>query len=88
MKVHKHKIVKIIRSHTEDGLTISEIEMDCPVMPMKMLVTKVELKEGEKFDPHFSNEDVVARLRPTLEGWNNGIEFIHSPRTKMYSMQD
>jgi len=46
------------------------------VQPRKMVVTTHELKEGEIFDPHFSNENVIARFQPNQSGWESGLFFV------------
>jgi hypothetical protein len=76
---HSHKIIKIT-GHTKDthGWYAYMIEMDCPVQPAKCIVTSCELKEGEEFDPHFSNTNVIARFRPDGVGYQNAVLFLRS----------
>lgn len=75
----KHKITRIIHSECREdsGIWFYELEMDCPVQPLKTIVYNGELKEGEVFDPHFSNRKVFARLRPDREGRNCAEILVH-----------
>ena len=88
--VHSHTIVTVMkhefsRGHFDSkGTHVSLIAMDCPVMPLKTVVTTRELAEGEEFDPHFSNKEVLARLPATDVGWGVAISIMHM-REQPYS---
>ena len=74
---HKHKILRIDGVENPDrGLCAYRMEMDCPVQSRKCVVTKCRLYYDTEFDPHFSNEDVIARFRPTHDGWQDALRFI------------
>jgi hypothetical protein len=64
-----HVIMEIIKQTTIHEKTACLFRMDCPVQPMKCVVTVCELKVGDTFDPHFSNECVLARFRPNEYGY-------------------
>ena len=67
---HEHKILKIIKyEQYRTNAQVYCIRMDCPVQPLKTVMTTEELKVGQIFDPHFSNPIVIARFAPTDEGW-------------------
>ena len=78
MEIHEHKIVKILESEKVDCYYAYSIEMDCPVQPLKVVITKSKLSEGEYFDPHFSNWDVLARFPPDKIGWGRALNFVKS----------
>lgn len=44
MGMHEHKIVKILESVKVDCYYAYSIEMDCPVQPLKVVITKVSGK--------------------------------------------
>lgn len=73
---HAHTIVEICHQYEEDGVFLTDIVMDCPVMPRKTVVTTRKLEVGMKFDPHFSNPEVIARLGPEQHGWARGIDLV------------
>jgi hypothetical protein len=50
--------------------------MDCPVQPEKIVITKTPIFDGDVFDPHFSNSNVVARF----SNFKDAIIFIQSKR--------
>jgi len=50
------------------------IKMDCPVNPEKVVVMRsVIIKE---FDPHFSNEEVIAIFKPSEDGQQLAFDFV------------
>jgi hypothetical protein len=73
---HKHKIIRIRQSFTEGVMTLYHLQMDCHDQPEKMVLVKTILLEGHSFDPHFSNEYVIASFQPTAKGWDNGLKLI------------
>ena len=74
--MHSHKVLEINKFLYNDGYYATDITMDCPVQPRKVVVTTSHMHVGEEFDPHFSNDIVVARFRPTELGWNDAVRFI------------
>ena len=50
-EVHDHKIVKIkkVLSSANRSMHLHEIEMDCPVYPIKTVLTTRKLKVGGRF---------------------------------------
>jgi hypothetical protein len=68
---HDHKVLKIVEQHREPGYYAYHIEMDCHVQPIKIILMTRPISEGDSFDPHFSNPFVVARFKPTEEGFEN-----------------
>jgi len=70
-EMKNHKIVKIVdRAHVGKA-RVYKLQMDCHVQPFKLVVCKeaLKLKEGAVFDPHFSNQDMIARFPPTEIGF-------------------
>jgi len=72
--MHTHKVVKIIESCERGDIYAYLMVMDCPVQPVKCVVVKQKLTEGEEFDPHFSNVYVLGRFQPNISGYNNARE--------------
>ena len=75
---HKHTILEITEELWCENmeLQLTNIVMDCPVSPSKIVVTTAPLHAGEVFDPHFSNDKVIARFRPNEQGWLDGLMFL------------
>ena len=73
--MHCHKIIKI-NGYRSGRYYASDMIMDCPVQPRKVVVTKCQLIEGTEFDPHFENKEVIARFSPDDFGWQNALNFI------------
>jgi len=69
MKEHHIVMSEIITEN--DKYVAYDLRMDCHVNPHKIvIITKDEtpLLEGEVFDPHFTNPNVIARFSPNTKG--------------------
>lgn len=75
---HHHKIIEIVNCYNFGNIIAYNLVMDCPVQPNKIVVTTCDLKTEDVFDPHFSNEQVIARFQPTEAGWQYAIYFVRN----------
>jgi hypothetical protein len=75
---HDHKVMRITDRYEKDGYYAYTVIMDCHVQPVKVLVLKSPIMEGQVFDPHFTNRDVVARFAPSLTGFTHAKELVNT----------
>ena len=73
---HEHTIVRV-KSTAFKFCRVSSLVMDCPVQPLKVVVTRDELYPGHTFDPHLSNPAVIARFPPTEKGASDATAFAY-----------